>query len=87
MTVPTAGQFALVYNAFSFAIAVIGAATIFLLLSRLQFSRVYRTALTISEIVTLLACYHYFNIFNSWAAAYTVSGGEVPDTGGQVNHA
>ncbi len=83
----TAGQFALVYNAFSFAIAVMGAATIFLFLSRSQVARVYRTALTISGIVTLIACYHYFRIFNSWAAAYTVSGGEVTATGEQFNHA
>jgi bacteriorhodopsin len=83
----TAGQFDLVYNAFSFAIAVMGAATIFFFLSRDRVAPAYRTAVTISGLVTLIACYHYFRIFNSWEAAYTVAGGMATPTGVAFNDA
>ena len=33
----------------------------------------YRTALTITGLVTLIAFYHYFRMFDSWVAAYTIS--------------
>jgi len=66
-------QFELVSNAFSFAIAVMGAATIFLFLGRSQVAPQYKTAVTISGIVTLIAFYHYWRIFDSWQGAYTVT--------------
>lgn len=67
------GQFELVSNAFSFAIAVMGAATIFLFLGRSQVAPHYKTAVTISGIVTLIAFYHYWRIFDSWQGAYAVT--------------
>jgi bacteriorhodopsin len=67
------GQFDLISNAFSFAIAVMGAATIFLFLGRSQVAPQYKTAVTISGIVTLIAFYHYWRIFDSWQGAYTVT--------------
>ncbi|WP_131196717.1 bacteriorhodopsin-like [Lichenihabitans psoromatis] len=81
------GQYALVYNAFSFTIAVMGAATLFFFLSRSQVAPAYRTALTITGLVTLIACYHYFRIFNSWEAAYSVTGDVVKPTGVAFNDA
>jgi bacteriorhodopsin len=87
MDTVTIGQFALVYNSFSFTIAVMGAATIFFFLSRSQVSHKYKTALTITGLVTLIACYHYFRIFNSWEAAYTVDNGIVKATGLPFNDA
>merc|ERR1712012_362674 len=33
----------------------------------------YRTALTITGIVTFIATYHYFRIFNTWVEAFNVS--------------
>lgn len=83
----TAGQFALVYNTFSFAIAAMGAATIFLWLGRTQVGPNYRTTLTISGLVTAIATYHYFRIFNSWQEAYTVVGGVVAASGVAFNNA
>jgi bacteriorhodopsin len=83
----TAGQFELVYNAFSFTIAVMGAATVFFFLGRSQVASAYRTALTISGIVTLIAFYHYFRIFISWEAAYVVVGNEIKPTGMKFNDA
>jgi bacteriorhodopsin len=81
------GQYSLVYNAFSFVIAAMAAATIFLFISRSQVSYHYKTAVTVSGLVTLIACYHYFRIFNSWDEAYTVLNGVVSTTGKPFNDA
>jgi hypothetical protein len=51
------GQYSLVYNAFSFVIAAMAAATVFLFISRSQVSYHYKTAVTVSGLVTLIACY------------------------------
>ena len=80
-------QYELVYNAFSFTIAVMGAATVFFFLSRSQVSPVYRTALTITGIVTMIAGYHYFRIFQSWESAFVVAEGQVRLSGIKFNDA
>ncbi len=81
------GQYSLVYNALSFVIASMLAATIFLFLSRSQVSKTYKTAVTVSGIVTMIALYHYFRIFNSWEQAYTVLNKTVTTTGLPFNDA
>jgi len=78
----TVGEFNLVYNAFSFTLAVMFAATVFLFLGRSQVAAPYRTAVTISGIVTMIAAYHYFRIFNSWDGAYKVTGDAIASSGG-----
>jgi len=83
----TSGQFDLIYNVFSLAIAAQGAATIFFFF---QFSLVatqYRTAMAITGLVTLIACYHYMRIFNSFNESYVSSGGKVRATGVPFNDA
>ena len=84
MTVP---QFLFVYNAFSFTIAVMGAATIFFFMRSFQVAPAYRTALTVTGIVTLIACYHYFRIAQSWEGAYTVDGSILTATNRLFNDA
>jgi bacteriorhodopsin len=83
----SAGQYLLVYNAFSFTLATMAAATLFLWLSRAQVAPHYRTALLISGLVTAIAAYHYFRIFESWNAAYVFRGGVVTETGFGFNDA
>ncbi|CAE8616455.1 unnamed protein product [Polarella glacialis] len=61
------------YNALSFGIAAMGSATIFFWLQLPNVTKNYRTALTITGIVTLIATYHYIRIFNSWSEAFTVA--------------
>jgi len=61
-----------VYNALSFGIAGMGSATIFFWLQIPNVAKKYRTALTITGIVTFIATYHYFRIFNSWNDAFEV---------------
>jgi bacteriorhodopsin len=86
-TLLSAGQYQLVYNAFSFTFATMAAATLFLWLGRSQVSPTYRTALTISGLVTAIAAYHYFRIFESWEQAYTFKDGAIVATGYAFNDA
>ena len=81
------GQYSLVYNSFSFVTAAMAAATVFLFLSRSQIASHYKTAVTISGIVTMIAMYHYFRIFNSWDQAYSAMNGVVTATGHPFNDA
>lgn len=87
MTEISIWQYDLVYNSFSFTIAAMGAATIFFFLGRSQVSRTYRTALTITGLVTLIASYHYFRIFESWVGSYTVVANVIKPTGIAFNDA
>jgi bacteriorhodopsin len=66
------GSWSAVYNALSFGIAGMGSATIFFWLQIPNVSKKYRTALTITGLVTFIATYHYFRIFNSWNDAFDV---------------
>jgi bacteriorhodopsin len=81
------GQYSLVYNSFSFVLAAMGAATVFLFLNRSQVAPKYKAAITISGLVTMIALYHYYRIFNSWDAAYSVMNGVVTATGHPFNDA
>ena len=76
----SAGQFSLVYNAFSFSLATMAAAAIFLWFGRSQVTPAYKTALTLSGLVCAIAAYHYFRIFESWNAAYSMTDGVVTAT-------
>jgi len=87
MDTVTPFQYELIYNAFSFTFAAMAATTIFLWLSRSQVASAYRTALTISGVVTAIAAYHYFRIFESWHDAYTFKDGVVTATGVAFNDA
>ena len=81
------GQYLLVYNAFSFTLAAMAATTLFLWISRSQVGPAYKTALTISGLVTAIAAYHYFRIFDSWESAYQVRNGAMTVTGYAFNDA
>jgi len=89
----TYGQYLAVYNALSFGIAAMGAGTIFYWLQIGNVAKQYRTALTITGLVTAIATYHYVRIFNSWEYAFNVTNGggekeyEVTLTGEPFNDA
>lgn len=68
----TYGQWLCVYNALSFGIAGMGSATIFFWLQLPNVTKNYRTALIITGLVTAIATYHYFRIFDSWVGAFDV---------------
>jgi bacteriorhodopsin len=66
---------------------VMGAASFFFFLSRSQVTPPYRTALTVTGLVTLIALYHYLRIFSSWEGAYTLVDGVMKPTGVRFNDA
>jgi bacteriorhodopsin len=63
-------QFQTVYNILSFALASMLATTIFLLAVQGRVLPRYRQALVVSAIVTLIAAYHYWRIFESFSSSY-----------------
>jgi bacteriorhodopsin len=65
-------QYNAVYNALSFGIAAMGAASFFVYAMIPNVVKKYRSALMINCLVTAIATYHYFRIFNSFDAAYEV---------------
>lgn len=83
----TVGQYNLIYNAFSFTFATMGAATLFFWFGRSQVAPMYRTALTITGLVTAIAAYHYLRIFQSWEGSYEVVDGVITSTGATFNDA
>merc|ERR1712050_207790 len=74
-----------VYNALSFGIAGMGSATIFFWLQLQNVNKAYRTALTITGLVTAIATYHYVRIFNSWVSAFEVKNSQGSDYGVSVS--
>lgn len=78
-------QYSSVDNIFSMTVATMGAAAIFLFLSRSQVDPAYRPALMISGLVVTIACYHYFMIRHSWNNAYMLSDGAYVGTGASFN--
>jgi len=66
----TAGQFDLVYNGLSFTLASMMGSTLFFWLRLSSVHENYKSAMTITGLVTFIAAYHYFRIFNSWTEAY-----------------
>ena len=83
----TVGQYNLIYNAFSFCFATMAAATLFFWFGRGQVAPRYKTALTITGLVTFIAAYHYLRIGQSWDAAYDVVDGTITATGVAFNDA
>ncbi len=69
----SAGGYGAIFNALSFATAAMLAGTLFFFYSRSQVGFKYRPALLVSALVTAIACYHYFRIFNSWIEAHVVT--------------
>ena len=81
------GQYNLVYNGFSFAIATMFASALFFFSVRSQVGQKYQIALVVSALVVSIAGYHYFRIFSSWEDAYTLQNGQYALTGVPFNDA
>jgi bacteriorhodopsin len=81
----TNGQYNLIYNAFSFVIACMGAALLFFLLSRTKVAPQHRTAVTISTLVVGIALYHYLRIFSSFSEAFEFVDGQRVQNGPPFN--
>merc|ERR1712118_303135 len=64
-------EYDLVYNMISLGLASMAASTIFFYLRLSSFAERYKTALCITGLVTFIAMYHYFRIFNSFTESYS----------------
>lgn len=81
----TQGQYNLVYNAFSFVIAAMGASLLLFLLVRNRVHPAHRMAVTLSTLVVAIALYHYLRIFDSWRAAFSFVDGRFVQDGVPFN--
>jgi bacteriorhodopsin len=77
-------QFQAVYNVLSFSLASMMATTVYLWFRSNAVQDKFKSAVLISGLVTFIAAYHYFRIFNSWVEAYSYSAGEVKDGALQI---
>ncbi len=77
----------IIFNFFSFTVAVMFAATLFFWLNLRTISPTYHMAVVITGLVTLIAAYHYWQIFHSFSDAFTVDGDVARATGKQFNEA
>jgi hypothetical protein len=59
-------QWNLVYAVFSFGLVSMLACTVYTLVSQSRVLPKYRNALVMSSMVTFIAAYHYWRIFNSF---------------------
>jgi len=78
-------QYNAVDNIFSMTVATMGAAALFLYMSRAHVDAEYRPALLVSGLVVTIACYHYFMIRHSWHDAYTMTNGVYKGSGAAFN--
>jgi len=80
-------QYEFVYDALSFTLASMMATTLFLWFRLGSVHEKYKSALLISGLVTFIASYHYFRIFNSWVAAYEYGSPAAGSDGGfDISH-
>merc|ERR1712031_23614 len=64
-------QYDLIYNMLSLGLASMAASTVFFFLRLGSFAERYKAALCFTGLVTFIAMYHYFRIFDSFNAAFT----------------
>merc|ERR1711968_236520 len=79
----TPGQFDLVYNMLSLGLASMAASTVFFFLRLGSVKEQYKAALCFTGLVTFIAMYHYFRIFDSFNAAYSPCHTVTGTNGGQ----
>merc|ERR1712242_324815 len=78
-------QYQTVYNTLSFALASMMATTMYLWFRSTAVADKYKSAVLISGLVTFIAAYHYFRIFNSWVEAYSYSAGQILNGALEIN--
>ena len=80
-------QWSSLYNIFSFGLISMLATTVFTLVSQSRVLPKYRAALVMSSIVTFIAGYHYFRIFNSFNESSKMGAVTVGTAQGSFNEA
>ena len=83
----TNDQYGLLYNVFSFGLISMLACTVYTLVSQSRVLPKYRGALVMSSMVTFIAGYHYWRIFNSFNESYANGSVSVGTAKGTFNEA
>jgi len=83
----SSNEWNIVYNIFSFGLIAMLACTVYTLVSQARVLPKYRNALVMSSMVTLIAGYHYWRIFNSFSEASTGTTVNVSGAPGSFNEA
>ena len=81
------GEFSLVYNLLSLAVAAMLGSFVFFVLARGQLAPKFRPAMIMSSLVVVIAGYHYIRIFDNWSDAYTLTQGVYVASGKPFNDA
>ena len=81
------GQWSTLYNVFSFGLISMLACTVYTLVSQQRVLPKYRNALVLSSMVTFIAAYHYFRIFNSFNESSASDGVTIGTAKGAFNEA
>ncbi len=81
------GQYSLVFNMLSFAVASMLGSFAFFVMSQKLVGAKYRAALAVSAVVVLVAGYHYYRIMGSWVDAYHLVDGQYVSSGKPFNDA
>ncbi|MFM9151451.1 MAG: bacteriorhodopsin-like [Candidatus Planktophila sp.] len=80
-------QWNLVYNVFSFGLISMLACTVYTLVSQSRVLPKYRNALVMSSMVTFIAGYHYWRIFNSFSESSDMMKVNISGAEGSFNEA
>jgi bacteriorhodopsin len=78
----TPNQYDVIYNSLSLGLASMAASTVFFFLRLPSFHERYQAALCFTGLVTFIAMYHYFRIFDSFNASFT----PCENTNGTINY-
>lgn len=81
MPILASSEYQIVYNALSFVIATFLGGAFYFVFTREHVSPKYRASAVVSATILVIACYHYFRIFNSWEDAYQLVNGAYHPTG------
>ena len=81
------GQWSSLFNVFSFGLISMLACTVFTLVSQSRVLPKYRAALVMSSMVTLIAGYHYWRIFNSFTESSDKNSLTIGTSNGAFNEA
>jgi len=83
----SSGQWSSLFNMFSFGLISMLACTVYTLVAQAHVLAKYRTALVMSSMVTFIAGYHYWRIFNSFEGSSMKNAVSIGTSQGSFNEA
>ena len=87
MPILTVGEYSLVFNMLSLAVAAMFGSFAFFVMSQKIIGAKYRISMIVSSLVVLIAGYHYYRIMGSWENAFTLVNGSYAPSGKPFNDA